>query len=779
MNIHYLKVALRNLWKYRTQSIISILGLAAGFVCFALSALWTRYELSYDNFHDGADRIYYVHGKEFDQGNVWNFTPTPCPLAAYLEKSYPEVETACSLNSRSGEIEKEGYKSKAKWLEIDSAFFTFFRVKVLSGSLEFAQAASGKVALTDNYAQTLFPNEEALGKIINVWDEEYKVGAIVSGWSGHSFIPYDLLLPFSVSSIEKGWKENREVTFVKLNSNTDNDAFIERLQKTTIHPDKDYETQLSLTLLTKKQYERPESWRINYMHLMELRLFLYAGALLIISALLNYWGVFSSLLRIRHREVALRLVNGSSWWKVWKLFCTDVLLLLAIAMAIGLVGIELFMTKFIELTQIESSRLDIYLETLLYVGIVILTALIFLSFSVCYLRRNSLYHTLSQKTSKRHGKDYFRKGCLLMQLVISLGFIFCTSVMLKQMYHLKHTDIGLKRENRATLLIVERYAAPLIQKIKQLPQTVRVVDKGSAIFPNTDYSGWITLDEWEGKPEDAKTPIEIRCFEMSREMFDFYGIHVIEGEMPDIVPDDQSILINETLARQLQVKQPVGIALFKSGMVIRGIVPDFHIQSPTLPTQAMIFKMPRTSGYKGHIEVMLEYQGKWDECRKSIENIRQTMYPEEDNVIMGFNSDDAFEYYLKSERNLMNLLSIVSAVCILISIFGVYSLTALQCEQRRKEIAIRKVNGATTSDILHMFFREYLWILLIAAVIAFPIGTILMKQWLEQYTLQTALSPWVYLSILVVVAAALYGSMVWRVGRAARQNPAEVIKMNQ
>ncbi len=782
MTIHYLKVALRNLWKYRTQNIISILGLAAGFICFALSALWIRYELTYDNFHDGAERIYYVRVKsEMSQTHPDSFTPYQ--LGGYLKKHYPEIENYCFLKIWEGELETGDSTHTIQSLVVDSSFFRMFHVKVIEGSPDFIEPESGKIALTERYARKLFPDGQALAKKVKLDDEEYEVGAIVSGWSGHSNIPYDLLCPASESSMELGWGYYHWTTLVRLKTHTDHKAFIARLQKATIHyeDEKNREMRIILTPWTEKRHDNLDlGVEEGYMRLAELRLFLWAGSLLIVAALLNYWGVFSSLLRIRHREIALRSVNGSSWREAWKLLCTDVLLLLGIAMTISMAGIELLMPKFTELAQIESCRLDIYIETLLYIGTVILTALTFLSISVYYLRRNSLYRTLSRKTSERYGKNYFRKGCLLLQLVISLIIIFCTSVMLKQVYHLRYKDIGFKRENRAVLAIEKPYGEAIFQKVKQLPQVVRTLDKGPSLIPLTAFARRITLDNWEGKPENIKEPILLRAIEMSREMFDFYDIHLIEGEIPDIIPNGQDGLINETMARQLQVKQPIGLVLTELGIVVRGIVPDFHVQPPTLPAVAMIFEMPNPERPKMFDEIALEYRGNWEDCKKSIEPIFQTLYPEEDpeGKIVTIGADECFNYYLENEQKLINLLSIVSAVCVLISIFGVYSLTTLQCEQRRKEIAIRKVNGAKMGDILRLFFREYLWLLLAAATIAFPIGTLLMKRWLEQYSLQTALSPWVYLCILVAVAAALYGSMAWRVWLAARKNPAEVIKSN-
>ena len=131
---------------------------------------------------------------------------------------------------------------------------------------------------------------------------------------------------------------------------------------------------------------------------------------------------------------------------------------------------------------------------------------------------------------------------------------------------------------------------------------------------------------------------------------------------------------------------------------------------------------------------------------------------------------------LVSERALMKLLSVASVVCVIIAIFGIFSLVSLSCEQRRKEIAIRKVNGASIWKILKLFFKEYLLLLFIASFIAFPLGYAIMKHWLEGYVKQTSINAWIYTGIFVAMLLIIFLSIIWRVWKAARQNPAEVIK---
>lgn len=140
------------------------------------------------------------------------------------------------------------------------------------------------------------------------------------------------------------------------------------------------------------------------------------------------------------------------------------------------------------------------------------------------------------------------------------------------------------------------------------------------------------------------------------------------------------------------------------------------------------------------------------------------------------NMEEVYDTYMKSERTLCQLLSIVSFICIAIAVFGIFSLVTLSCEQRRKEIAIRKVNGANVRVILNLFFKEYLILLAVASILAFPLGYLLMRRWLEEYVKQTPIEGWLYAVIFIGMGLVIFLSIIWRVWKAARQNPAEVIK---
>ena len=195
MITHYLKVAFRNLLKYKTQTVISVMGMAFGFACFALASLWIRHEMTYDTFHDGADRIYRIRKEEKGSANGLG-SVTPYPLAAYLKETFPEVEGACNLNNYESPYKVNGVEMKLNELRIDSAAFSVFDIRLLEGSTDFLiPRQQDKVAITRRCAQRLFGDKSPIGKTIqSVYQKDpITICAVVSEWPEHSNLNYDII----------------------------------------------------------------------------------------------------------------------------------------------------------------------------------------------------------------------------------------------------------------------------------------------------------------------------------------------------------------------------------------------------------------------------------------------------------------------------------------------------------------------------------------------------------------------------------------------------------
>ena len=270
--------------------------------------------------------------------------------------------------------------------------------------------------------------------------------------------------------------------------------------------------------------------------------------------------------------------------------------------------------------------------------------------------------------------------------------------------------------------------------------------------------------------------VSIRIINNADRLVPFYDMRLVEGGLLNEADVANAVLLNEAAVKALGMTNPVGKwiggLMGLETVTIKGVLKDAYINPPTMPAIAMAF-----TGVKERYspQNLIKFQeGRWKELEQQVSRLVEEEYPNVRYELI--NTEEYYDNYLEAEHLLVKLLGAVSLVCILISAFGIFSLVTLSCEQRRKEIAIRKVNGARIGDILRMFAREYLCLLAVASLLAFPIGYSLMKQWLQNYVKQTSISLWIYVAILAGVAVVIALCIGWRVWQAARQNPAEVVK---
>ena len=229
---HYLKVAFRNLMKYKPQSFVSIIGLAVGFTCFALSVLWIRYEMTYDNFHEGADRIYLAGSSFRLYGDGFTYNSSSF-LADYLAKNCPEIEKVCRIYYDWDEkkIKNEDAEFVVRRIEVDSDFISMFNIKVLDGD-NHLQLKKDEIAITENTAKRIFGKESPIGKhlILEESNEEKIIVAVVKSWEGHSLFSFDILLPFHDTN--PNWGNQRCQTLFRIYPNCDIEALKQRLSTT-------------------------------------------------------------------------------------------------------------------------------------------------------------------------------------------------------------------------------------------------------------------------------------------------------------------------------------------------------------------------------------------------------------------------------------------------------------------------------------------------------------------------------------------------------------------
>ena len=347
---------------------------------------------------------------------------------------------------------------------------------------------------------------------------------------------------------------------------------------------------------------------------------------------------------------------------------------------------------------------------------------------------------------------------------------------MKQLHFLNHSDVGMERKNRAALMIHAKTDKQMLQeRIKQLAEVEEVIGASNPLIPTQGLMSR-NYSTWEDKPEGAEG-ISIEIILESAPYMNFYGFTLVEGEMLQPSSPETDIVLNEAAVKALGWHKATGkyLGRGKGKHRVIGVVKDWHITSPTMPIHPTAFQLSDQFAYEGSTCILIKFkEGTWNACKEKVEAIIKETYP---NARMELtHTEEEYNKFLTSENALLRMLTILSLVCILISVFGIYSQIVLTCEQRRKEIAIRKVNGAHIKDILAMFAKEYAALLAIASVIAFSMGYAIMKHWLESYTLQTPVGWWIFASIFVGIALVVAISIGYRVWKAANENPAKVVK---
>ena len=315
--------------------------------------------------------------------------------------------------------------------------------------------------------------------------------------------------------------------------------------------------------------------------------------------------------------------------------------------------------------------------------------------------------------------------------------------------------------------------------LKQLPEVTEVL-LNRPIFPlygqtATVFRKYSLLSGAAINPDMVADSYSFKVFDdpdgaLSR----FYNLQLLEGRFFEESDNEMAIIMNESATRQFLWDSAVGKQLFfgeDEVYTIVGVVKDFQNYGPTTPAKPCILKNQKNAAVINRNMVFKYHPGTWEICVEKI-----TQYLKEMGVACTFRNVEAeYENLLRSEKNLQLLLSVTAGTCVLIALFGVWSMIMLTCEQRRKEIAIRKVHGATVKDILDMFFLEYMALQGVAALVAFPLGYACMKPWLEQYVVQTEISWWIYAGIFLLVALLVALCIGWRVWKTATAHPADEI----
>ena len=792
---HYIKVALRNLRKYPAQTIISVLGLAAGFVCLSLSALWMHYENTYDTMHKDYERIYTFQCPHYlperaHLGDLLDLT-VPGTLATVLRDNFPEIEAKVDIGFCYEDIRVNGILARP--MVIPQNLNDVFEFPLIAGDYGFAHQ-NDEIGITEELASKLFPDKDSIvGRTVICYDRKVRIGAVLQSLGKHTIFQYDLLTCNEFPS--RYGSSDQWISFVKLYETSTPDSLIARLPR------------------IKDQYNRTLGTKVIPLHkahavgtptasmqLMHLRVFFLSSILLTVCALISYLVTFLIRLQSYGRNMALRMVNGATTWQLTTMLMIEFLMVLLASMAFGMLFVEWLHTPFVRFAGIDEDLSFVLGQTVKYMGISVVVCLLVSVVPITIVRKHTLQHSI---TSRQRG-DIFRKTGVFVQLFISIVFIYCTVVMVQQINLLRQDDWGMRIEGSCILNLIGIYdettnievkytgqradmaaSAPILEAkagiathVRELPMVEEVLENNRALIGDTPFFMWgiKIASERDGERHDVRYRMQMDPCSP------YYGLKAIEG----CIPHSDSIGYNDVIITEAMRDtlclgdNAVGKTIYwfdrewVDACNVVAVVKNLHVPGSRHEGQVFRSKAVLKSGWPNNYICIAFAPKMRREFASAIDNIMTTYYP---NIQYSIDyTEDYYNKSMRSENNLMRLLVIMTIASILVAVFGVYSIVSLACVQRRKEIAIRKIHGATMWNVLFIFATEYGLLVLAASITAFIIGYLLMYEWLMQYPNRASIAPWLYIAILFGISLLIALSVGSRVWRTARENPAEVIK---
>lgn len=807
MFTHNLKIAWRNLLKYKLQTSISIISLTVGMICFALSALWFRYESSYDSWWPDYDDIYMLQchngeGYALERGYSEYMTFTP---GQHLRETIPGIELLSRISQSTCTLKQTDKPENEFWCGycmIDEGVQEMLGIKVIEGRKKLV-LNEDEAAITRSTAERLFPGENALGQKVEITQYGESRGlnivAIIEDPQMPSSFPYGFVAGFT-----EEWKQNGTLgtaCFVKIRH--ENLANVSKaLEKVVIQygggeewdeedhvfrPLTSWSQEFSFKLVPLSEMRESTSFVAKVVEQNHLRLFVILGIVVICCALSNYFTMLITRIRIRRHELALRYVNGAMMGDLITLMSTELILILLFSTLLSVGIVSLTIEEFKSVCCIQQPYSFFIGWFLIYALAAAFASMAITATIIYYCNRKQLHQALDKHRQPIARLSFFTAHTVLLgvQLAVSICAIFCSSVMMHQIsFLLNSPDMGFAKHNRGVVNFSRRtdgsegfeHARILEKELKQWPELEEVLVDYKYPIPNGYQS---TLNICVNGEDNIQ---QFLYTEADEHYFRFMDIQMVDGEIITTKDDESLVCINESAARLLGKQGRIGgtfdvkeeFTHEHKSYTVKGIFKDLSYTSPLTPTQPMVF-IPRNPirEYDFWEQNLVRWKEGTDlaALNKKIEDLHEKLFPGEEVSIWFMSAEVEYESYLHSEHTLSHLLMLVTAVCVLIAIFGIFSMLSLACERRRKEIAIRKVHGAKTGTIMQMFLREYMCILLASALIAFPVGYYLMHLWLSQYAKQAPVYWWIYPVILVFMALLVFLTIYWQIRKAAMANP--------
>jgi putative ABC transport system permease protein len=796
---NYLKVALRNLWKSKGFSAINIIGLAAGLGVCLLIVLYVADEWSYDRYNKNADRIYRLDADIYFNNTQFTSSISPKPLALTLAKECPQVEQMVRINYQNDILVKKG----GDWIRdhhvalADSTFFKVFTVPLLAGDPATALNEPHSIVIDESAARRYFNSTDVIGKTLELENKTIcKVTGVMKDFPRQSHFHLSFIRPLrdGYQGDNDAWLSNNWHSYILVRPGVDRAVLQGRVNAVV---DKYLGLQLQSMLHTSIQEMNHQGAHFIY-HLMPLEdihlhsnkgyemepngnisyvyIFSFVAILILIIACVNFMNLSTARSANRAKEVGIRKVAGSTKGNLITQFLTESVLLsfFSLLLALGIALVLLPMFNQLAGKELHAGSLFTFRFLSLLVLLVFLVGCLAGSYPAFYLSSFQPIMVLKGKIASGLKGSTLRSVLVVGQFVISIALIISTIVIYNQLNYIRSRETGFDRDQ--VLVIHNAYLAgdPVKTFRKELTQLTGVADATlSGDLPTVgsgyDQEGWFRTPSM-----DTKGAVVLTNLFIDEHYIPTLGMKIVQGRnfSIDFPSDSTGIILNESAVQLLGWKEPIHQLFYRPGDSMKsvayhviGVVKDFNFSSMHDKVGPLIMNMGDNRGSlavrlrsSNIIALVNQIESKW----KAIANGVPFTY-----TFM----DDDFNKLYQTEKQTGQLFISFAVFAIFIACLGLFGLVTYAAEQRMKEIGIRKVLGAKVGGIVGLLSRDFIKLVLIASLIAFPIAWWGMHQWLQSFAYRIGISWWIF--VVAGGAAILIALMTVSVQtiRAAIANP--------
>jgi len=792
---NYLKIAFRNTIRQKSYSFINIAGLTIGLTCFILILLYVRYELNYESQHLNADNIYRTNIIMHHPNRVFKSSHSMVPLGPSLKTEIPNiVEFTRILDFGKSLVCYQDKKFNENNLVIaDQGFFNLFTIPVISGNVASALTDKFSVVITESMAEKYFGDQNPVNQTLIVDNQlSLNITAVIEDFPKNTNISADFIISFNTveelvsESFFNNWVTTRLLTFILLPENQDVVSIVNQANKVmTAHSSTEVERSLEVEQFSRIHLYSDIS---AFGDIQYIYLFMAIGILILLIASINYMNLATARSARRANEVGLRKVVGANHQQLVKQFLGESVLMSFISLLFSLFIVYNIFPLFKNITGQDlllPSLTDWQFYGLLF-SISLGIGLISGSYPAFYLSAFTPGAVLKGKQGARGRNANLRKILVVLQFSIAITLIIATLTISDQLQFMRTINLGFQKDR----IVVVPVSGPAFDEDSQLfkqellrnPNINAVA--GSRLLPSR--IGMYNNVTWEGAGEDES--IALIQNKIDYDFLDTYEIEIIKGrnfsreyssDILDYSRDNEvgAVLLNEEAVRRFGWQDPINKKVIQTFGTQRyylnvvGVIKDFNFES--LHNKIRPLSLFLNPADIGNFSIKIESA----DMQKTISHIRETW--------KRFNPEYPFEYYFldetfansyRSEARMQELFSYFSLLGIFISCLGLLGLAAFAAEQRTKEIGVRKVLGASISNILVLLSSEFSKLILISNIIAWPLAWFYLNYWLDEFAYRTSIGWWFFilaggLALLIALITVCTQAI-----RAALANPVAALK---